>query len=124
MQPQHRRQIDLREHVAVEHDDRFFQRIPGVADRARRPERDRLDDVPQPEAEPLAFAEHFLDPPRLVIEAQDRFVDLRHLLEQIDLIVEKRPVENRHDRLRRVHGQGPEPRPFPTGQQNRFHDKR
>ena len=53
---------------------------------------------------------HLLDSLRLIIQAQDDFVDLRNLLEQIDLIVEKRPVEDRHDRLRRVDRQRAQPR--------------
>ena len=69
-----------------------------------------------------AVAEDLLDAPRLVVEAQDDFVDLRHLLEQIDLIVEKRPVEDRNDRLGRVNGQRPQPRALAPGQKDRLHD--
>ena len=38
-------EIDLRQHVAVEHDDRLAQRLAGVADGAAGAERRRLDDV-------------------------------------------------------------------------------
>ena len=45
VQRDHGAEIDLRQHVAVEHDDRFAQRLAGVADGAGRAERRRLDDV-------------------------------------------------------------------------------
>ena len=69
-----------------------------------------------------AVAEDLLDAPRLVVEAEDDFVDLRHLLQQIDLVVEKRPVEDRNDRLGGVDGQRPEPRALAPGQKDRLHD--
>ena len=69
-----------------------------------------------------AVAEDLLDPPRLVVQAQDDFVDLRHLLQQVDLVVEKRPVEDRNDRLRRVDGERPEPRALAPGEKDRLHD--
>ena len=43
------------------------------------------------------------------------------LLQPIELIVEKRPVENRNDRLRCVNGEGTEPRAFAPREQNRLH---
>ena len=79
VQPQHGRQIDLGQHVAVEDDDRFGERVPGVADGAAGAERHRLDDVADADAEPFAFAEDLLDAARLVIEAEDHLVDLRDL---------------------------------------------
>ena len=68
--------------------------------------------------ESAAVAEDLLDPPRLVVEAEDDLVDLRHLLQQIDLVVEERPVEDRHDRLRRVNGQRAQPRALAPGEQD------
>ena len=117
-------QIHLGQHVAVEDDHRLGQRVAGVADGARRPERHGFDDVAQLEAEAFAIAEDLFDPPRLIVQAQDGFVDLRHLAQLIDLVVEKRPVEDRHDGLRRVDGQGPQARAFPPGEQDSFHDNR
>ena len=122
VQPQHGAQIDLRQHVAVEDDDRLGQRVAGVADRAAGAERHRLDDVAELDAEAFAFAEDLLDAARLVVQAEDHLVDLRHLPQQIDLVVEKRPVEDRHDRLRRVDGQRPQARALAAGEQNGFHD--
>ena len=121
VQPQHGAEIDLRQHVAVEDDHRIGERVAGIADRAAGAERHRLDDVAQADAEPFAFAEDLLDAARLVVQAEDDFVDLRHLLQQIDLVIEKRPVEDRNDRLRRVDRQRPQPRAFAAGEQNGLH---
>ena len=124
VQRQHGAQVDLGQHVAVEDDDRFGQRVAGVADRAAGAERHRLDDVAQLEPEALAVAEDLLDPARLVVEAEDDLVDFRHLAQQIDLVVEERPIEDRHDRFRRVDGQRPEPRALAPGEQDGLHDNR
>ena len=43
----------------------------------------------------VAIAEDLLDPARLVVEAEDDLVDVGHLLQQIDLVLEERPVEDR-----------------------------
>ena len=122
VQPDDAREIDLRQHVAVEHDDRFGQLVARVLDGARRAERRGLDDVADLDPELGAVAEDLLDAARLVVEAEDDFVDLRNLLQQIDLIVEKRPVEDRNDRLRRVDRERPEPRALAPGQKDRLHD--
>ena len=114
-------EIDLRQHVAVEDDDRLAQRFAGVADRAGRAERRRLDDVADAEAGVAAVAEDLLDAPRLVVEAEDDLVDFGHLLQQIELVVQKRPVEDRDDRLRRVNRQRAQPRALAPGQQDRLH---
>ena len=41
-------EVYLRQDVAVEHDNRFAQRLAGVADRAGGAERCRLDDILSP----------------------------------------------------------------------------
>ena len=46
-----------------------------------------------------------------------------HLLQQIDLVVQERPVEDRHDRLGRVERQRTQPRALAPGEQNGLHDK-
>ena len=69
----------------------------------------------------FAFAEDLLDPARLVVEAEDDLVDLRHLPQLIDLVVEERPVEDRHDRFRRVDGQRPQARALAPGEKNGLH---
>ena len=72
VQPQHGAEIDLGQHVAVEHDDRLGQRVAGIADRAAGAERHRLDDVAELDAQTFALAEDFLDAARLVVQAEDR----------------------------------------------------
>ena len=114
-------QIDLRQHVAVEHDERIAHPLRGVADGARRAERCRLDDVPKLDAGVASVAEHLFDAVRLIVEAENHLVDLRHLLDEIELIVEKRPVEDRNDRLRCVNGEGTEPRALAPDEKKRFH---
>jgi len=63
----------------------------------------------------------FFDTAGLVIEAQDDFVDLGNLLEQVDLVVEKRPIQDRHDGFRRVQRQRTQPRALASGEQNGLH---
>ena len=45
-------------------------------------------------------------------------------LQQVDLVVEERPVEDRDDRLGRVEGERAQPRAFAPGEQDGFHDNR
>ena len=123
MQRDHRVDVDARHHVAVEHDERVVDALRGVANRAAGAERRRLDDVAQPHARAGAVAEHFFDAARLVVEAEDDLVDLGNLLEEIDLVVEERAIEDRHDGLRRMNRQRPEARALASGEQNGLHDK-
>ncbi len=125
MEPQHGRQVHRRQHVAVEDDDRLAEPVAGgKLDRAARAERRGLDDVAEMDAEIRPVAEHLFDPPRLVVEAEHDFVDFRHLTKQVDLVPEKRAIENRHDRLGRVQRERPQPRPLATGQEDGFHVSR
>jgi hypothetical protein len=122
MKSNHAAEIDLREHVAVEDDNRFRQLIAGVFDGARGSKRRGLDDVADLDADVRAVAEDLLDPARLIIEAQNDLVNLRHLLEKIDLIVQKRAVEDRNDRFRRMDREWPESGALAPGQKDRLHD--
>ena len=79
MQAENRAQVDLGQHVAVEHHDRFGQLIARIANRAPRAKRDRLDDVTEADAESFALAEDLLDAARLVVEAENRLVNFRDL---------------------------------------------
>jgi hypothetical protein len=54
----------------------------------------------------------------------DGFVDFRYLAQLIDLVVEKGPVEDRDDRLRRVDGQRAQACALSPGEQDSFHDNR
>ena len=113
--------IDLRQHIAIEHDDRIGHALRRVAHRARRAERRRLDNVADFDAGVAAVAEHLFDALRLIVQAENHFVDLRHLLDEIELIVEKRPVEDRHDRFRRVNRERTKSRSLTSDEEKRFH---
>ena len=76
-----RREVDLGQDVAVEDDDRLVQRLAGVADGASCAERHGFDHVADAQAGVAAVAEDLLDAARLVVEAEDDLVDLRHLLQ-------------------------------------------
>src|SRR5688572_284945 len=118
-----RGQIDLRQHVAVEHDDRIGEVLASVLHRASRTERHGFDDVADLDPDLGAIAEHLLDAARLVVEAQDDLVDFRDLFQQVDLVVEKRPIEDRNDGFRGVNRERPKPRALTPSQEDRFHDK-
>ena len=122
MQPEHGAEVDLGQYVPVEHNDRLGQRVAGVADRAAGAKRHRLDHVADADAQPLALAEDLFDPPRLVVETEDDLVDLRDLLQQVDLVVEEWPIQDRHDRFRRVHRERPQPRALAAGEEDSLHD--
>src|SRR6185436_7650862 len=83
-----------------------------------------LDDVANLDAGLRAVAEDVLDPARLVVQAEDDFVDFRHLLQQVDLVVEERTVEYRDDGLRRVERERPEPRALAPDEKDGLHDNR
>ena len=117
-------QIDRGEHVAVEHDDRLAARLAGgKLDPAARAERRRFDHVAQVDAEIAAVAEDFLDPPRLIVQAENDLVDFGDLAQQINLVLQKWTVEDRNDGLRGVERQRPKPRALASGQENRFHSR-
>ena len=121
VKPEHSAEVHLGQHVPVEHDDRLGQRVARIADRATGPERHGLDDVAELDAETFALAEDFLDAARLIVQAENHLVDLRHLAQQVDLVVEKRPVEDRHDGLRRVDGQRPQASALAASEQDGLH---
>src|SRR5262245_53732009 len=115
-------EIDLRQHVAVEHDNRFRQLIAGVFDGARGSKRRGLDDVADLDSDVRPIPEDLLDPARLIIQTENDFIDLGHLLEKIDLVVQKWAIEDRNDRLWRVNGEWPESGSLAPGQKDRLHD--
>jgi hypothetical protein len=80
-----------------------------------------LHDVSQPDSETLSLAENLLDAARLVVEAENGFVYFRDLPQQIELVVEERPIENRNDGLGRMDRERPEARAFASGEENGFH---
>ena len=74
------------------------------------------------DAQIAAVPEHLFDAARLVVEAEDDFVDLRDLLQQIDLVMQERPVEDRNDRLGRMNRQRPQTRALAPCEKDSFHD--
>ena len=68
-------------------------------DAAAGAERFRLDHVAHLDAESRAVAEHGRNRLGLVVQAQHDLVDLRHLLEEIDLVGEERAIEDGNDGL-------------------------
>ena len=74
-------EVDLGQDVSVEDDDRFAERLAGVADGAGRAERGRLDHVADADPGFPAVAENLLDAARLVVQAQDHFVDFGNLFQ-------------------------------------------
>jgi len=122
---QHRRQVHGREYVAVEDHNRLASRLSGrKLDRATGPEWRGFHHVPQVNSEVGPVAEDLFDAARLVVQAEDDFVDFRHLAQQVDLIAQERPVENRNDRLRCVERERPKPRPLATGEEYCLHVNR
>ena len=117
-----RRQVELRHHVAVEYDDRFRELVACVLDCAGRPERHRLDHVANLDSQVGAVAEDLLDPARLVVEAENHFVDLGDLLQQIDLVVKKCSVEDGNDGLGRVNRQRSQTSPLAPCEEDSLHD--
>ena len=119
-----RLQIDFGQDVAVEDDDGISKRVGGKANRAGGAEGRRLHHVAEREAAVAAVAEDFLDAAGLIVEAEDDLVDLRHLLDEIELKLQERPIEDRNDGLRGVNGEGAQPRALAPGEQNRLHADR
>ncbi|MEZ5418757.1 MAG: hypothetical protein R2708_15640 [Vicinamibacterales bacterium] len=110
-----------RHDVAVEDDDRVVHALGGEPDGAAGAERRGLDHIAQLHPERRAVAERLLEAPRLVVQAQDDFVDLGYLLQQADLVGQERPVEDGDDGLRRVQREGTQSRALAAGQQDGFH---
>ena len=122
MTPHHRLEIDAGQNVAVEDQQSVVHAGRRVLDGAPGAQRIRLDHVAQRQAGLAPVTHGGGDPVRSVIEAQDDFVDLGHLPQQVDLIIEKGPVENRHDRLGQLQRERTQPRTEATGENDGLHD--
>ena len=119
-----RLQVDFRQDVAVEDDDGISKRVGGKANRAGGAERRRLDHVAERQAAVAAVAEDFLDAAGLIVQAEDDLVDLRDFLQEIQLKLQERPIEDRNDRFRCVNGERAQTRALAPGEQNRLHADR
>ena len=116
--------VHRRHHVAVEDDDRVGDVLRREFDGAAGAERRRLDHIPDAHAGARAIAEDLFDPARLIVEAENDLVDLRHLLQLIDLIVQERAVEDGNDGLGRVNRERAQSRALAPCKENCFHDNR
>ena len=110
-------EVHLRQDVAIEDHDRIGHLLAAVSDGAPGAERRRFDDVPDRDAEIFPVTDDVLDAARLVVQAENDLVNLRHLPDEIELVVKERPIEDRHDRLRGMDGQGTQAGALATGQQ-------
>jgi hypothetical protein len=123
MQLKYCAEVDLGQHVTIEDDHGLGEVVAGIPNRAGGPKRRRFDDIPDRNACVRTVAEDLFNAARLIVQAEDDLVNLRHLLQQIDLIVQKRPTEDRNDWFRRVDGEGTQSRALPSGEKDRLHDK-
>src|SRR5213078_145970 len=96
----------------IEDDDRAVESAARELDAAGGAERLGLHDVTQTYPQLGSITEDRGDRLGLIVEAENHLVYLGHLFDQVDLIGEERPIEDRHDRFRRVEGERPQPGPL------------
>jgi hypothetical protein len=112
---EHRRQVEVGEHVPVQHHDPAVDQVRGVPHAPRRAERVALDNVPQAHRAEILLGHDRADRLRPVGDGEDHVAHAVRA-EHRELVGEKRDVQQRHDRLRPLEGQRPEPRSQPSGQ--------
>ena len=110
-------EIELGQHVSIEYHDRVGNALARIAYAARGAERTRLHHVADLDAGLASVAEDVFDALGLVIEAQNHLVYFRHALDEVELVVQKRTVEDRNDRFRRVNGERTQARTLASDQQ-------
>jgi hypothetical protein len=115
--------VDVGQHVAVEHQEAVLEQVLGVLQRAGRAARLGLDDVAQAQAERLALAEGLADLRRLEAAAQDDVVDPVPA-QPFEHVHQERPVDERDDRLGLPRRQRPQARALPTDEDHRLHYRR
>ena len=124
MSSHHGSDVHRRHDVSVEHHDGVVDPLRGIANGAARAEWRRFHHVSKAHPQRRAVAKGLFESARLVVQAEDDLVDFGHALQEIDLILKKGPVENRHDRLRRVQRERAESRALAAGEQDSFHVNR
>jgi len=112
--------VDVGQHVAVEHEEPLVQQRLGVLRGAARAERPRLLDVAKPQPVRRAVAEDVADPGGEVPAAHDDVVDAV-APQPVEHEGDERPVDQRHHRLRHRRGEGSQAGPFAAGQDQRLH---
>src|SRR5206468_12902481 len=110
-------EIELGQHVSIEHHQRVGDALARIAYAAGGAERARLHHVADLDAGLASVAEDVFDALGLVIEAQNHLVDFRHALDEVELIIQKRTVEDRYDRFGRVDGERTQARTLASDQQ-------
>ena len=115
MRPEHRGQVQLRQHVPVHDHHAPVDEVGGVPHPARRAERIPLDHVPEPY---LAEALPGHDLPDRLGPVRDGQDHVPHAVraQEPELVREERHVQERDDRLRPIEGQRPEPGPLTPGE--------
>ena len=115
-----RRQIDVAQRVAGDHEERFVEASLRELHRAGGAERLLLDRVVDVHVEGLALAEVRANRLRHERERDD---DLVHpvLSQQVEDVLHTRLADDRHHRLGLVRGQGPQAGPLPAGHHDCLH---
>ena len=114
-------EVDVREHVAVHHDRAVVEQVERVAHGTAGAERRVLHGVADLDAERAAVAEHGLDPLGPIGDRKDH-VAHAGARQQVELVAQERPVDDRHDGLGEAERQGAEPRALTAREDDRSHD--
>ena len=96
--------------IAVENHERVIDALSSKPNRPTGSKRSRFHDISDAHTGATAVAEDFFDSARLVVEAENDFVNVGHLLQQIDLVMKKGAIEDRNNGLGRMDRQRPQPR--------------
>ena len=115
-----RGQVEVGEHVAVEREEAVLEQVGGELDRSGRAARLGLLDVAQPRPPGDLVAERRAELIRQEAAGEDDLVDAVPG-EPVDHVSEKRPVDQRDDRLREGQRDRPQTRPVPADEDQRLH---
>src|SRR3954447_7185517 len=115
-----RRQVEVGQRVAVEHQEAFVEHVLGELQRAAGAKGSRFLQVAQPHAGGRAVAEHGAHPGGEMPAGHDDVVDAVHA-QPVEHERDERPVDQGDDRLRHRGGQRPQPRPLASREDQRLH---
>src|SRR5882724_6019773 len=107
-------EIEISKYVPVKYDRRFANKILGKLVSSGRTHRLRLNSVFEVYAIIKTIAKQLFDLVWL-IGKRERDVGYPRTSERVNLVKQKRPIANWHDRLGSIDGQGPQPRAFTAG---------